>query len=375
MTRHYLDGASCAPLRAIARQAMTEAFHLPTADPGRLHTEALEVRAHLEEARRQVAGFVGARPSELVFTASASEAIALAVRGSLARSGPGAVVLGTAVEHSAVRLSAGDAFVPVPVDGDGLVDPGEFAGALRSAGERVALAACQFGNHEMGAVQDVEAVASICADLDVPCLIDAAQAAAWLPLDCSSLAVDFVAISGPKLGGPLGTGALVVKRGRRVPPLVVGGAQERGRRAGLENVPALLGLAAACSELTASQGHEAATVARMTDRLRRHLSQQPGIEIYGPPDAERRLPHLVCCGIAGIEPQAILLELDRAGVAAHSGSACAGEELEPSPVLAAMGVDAHRSLRLSLHHQSVPDGIDALLGALPGIIERLLSLR
>lgn len=375
MTRHYLDGASCAPLRASARLAMVEALDLPTADPGRLHTEALEVRAHLEEARRQVAGFLGARPSEIVFTASASEAIAMAVRGSLARSGPGAVVLGTAVEHSAVRLSAGEAFVPVPVDRYGRVDPGEFAEALRSAGDRVALAACQLGNHEMGAVQAAGAVAAMCADLGVPCLIDAAQAAAWLPLDCSSLAVDFVAISGPKLGGPLGTGALVVRRGRRVPPLVVGGEQERGRRAGLENVPALLGLAAACSELAASQEHEAATVAGMTDRLRRGLSQVPEIEIYGPPHAEQRLPHLVCCGIAGIEPQAVLLELDRAGVAAHSGSACAGEEIEPSPVLAAMGVDAHRSLRLSLHHRSTPGDIDALVGALPGIIERLLSLR
>jgi cysteine desulfurase len=371
--RHYLDSASSAPLRAVARDAMRQALDLPLADPSRLHAEALEVRAHLEHGRDIVASFVHSRASEVVFTASASEAITMAVRGALTKGGPGAVVVGTGVEHSAVREAAGESYRSVPVSPEGLVDSEAFK-ALLEHEPLVALAACQLGNHEMGAVQPIDTIAELCSSRGVMLLVDAAQAAPWMPINFGSMGADFLAISGPKLGGPPGSGALLIRRGTRIPALLVGGAQERGRRAGLENTPAVLGFAAACEELDATQHREITNAVTLTDRLRHGLASLAGVELFGPRQHARRLPHLVCCGITGIEPQAVLLELDRRGIAAHSGSACASEGLEPSPVLAAMGVDAHRSLRFSVHGSSTADDVDAVLVSLPPILGSLGSL-
>jgi cysteine desulfurase len=352
---------------------MREALELPSADPSRLHSEALEVRAHLEHARETVAGFVGCRPSEVVFMSSATEAIATTVRGARAKRGPESVVIGPAVEHSAVREAAGEHFRPVPVSRDGLLDVDAFL-ALLEQEPLIALVACQLGNHEMGAVQPIAEIAAQCNKRRLMLLVDAAQAAPWMPIDFGSMGADFLAISGPKLGGPPGSGALLVRRGKRIPPLLVGGAQERGRRAGLENTPAALGFAAACQELESNQPVEIADAGSYTDRLRRGLAAIEGVEIFGPRDRAHRLPHLVCAGIAQIEPQAVLLELDRRGIAAHSGSACASEDLEPSPVLAAMGLDAHRSLRFSVHAETTPEDIDAVLAALPPILTSLRTL-
>ncbi|NNE97077.1 MAG: aminotransferase class V-fold PLP-dependent enzyme [Acidimicrobiales bacterium] len=371
--RHYLDSASAAPLRAVARDAMRQGLLLPNADPSRLHHDALEVRAHLEHARELVASFVHSRASEVVFTSSATEAIATAVRGALAKGGPGTVVVGCAVEHSAVREAAGENFRSVPVSREGLLDVDAFA-ELLDREPLIALAACQLGNHEMGAVQPVAEVAALCSSHGVMLLVDAAQAAPWTPLDFLTIGADFMALSGPKLGGPPGTGALIVRRGKRIPPLLAGGAQERGRRAGMENTPGALGLAAACEELEQTHDREHALARQLTDRLRAGLSGIDGVMIYGPQDPDRRLPHLVCCGIDRVEPQAVLLELDRRGIAGHSGSACASEDLEPSPVLAAMGVDAHRSLRFSVHAQSTTDDIDAVIHELPTILATLRTL-
>lgn len=378
MSRVYLDSASVAPLRPVARAAMTAALDLPTADPGRLHTEAMEVRAHLEHARDQVAGLLGARPSEVILNASASEGIATVVRGTLKGStGSTAVVVGSAVEHSAVRLAAGDHFVPIPITGEGLVEVGALEAVLtrvHDQGRQVALVAIQMGNHEMGAVQDLPGLLPVAQEREIPTLVDAAQAAPWVPIAVRSLEPTFLTISGPKLGGPLGSGALVVKRGKRTAPLIVGGSQERGRRAGLENVPAAIGLGAACEELTSTLTDEIEHVGSLTLHLRNGLALVPGVSLFGPMATSARLPHLVCCGIEGVEPQAVLIELDRAGIAAHSGSACASEDLEPSPVLAAMGVDADHSLRLSAHRESTTADIDRVLEVLPGILERLRSL-
>jgi len=352
---------------------MAQGLQLPAADPSRLHSEALEVRGHLEHARETVASFIGSRSSEVVFTSSATEAIALAVRGALGKGGPGTVVIGTAVEHSAVRDSAGEDFRAAPVDGHGIVDLAAFERLLDSE-PLIALAACQLGNHEMGAVQPVREIADMCSAHGVLLLVDAAQAAPWLPLQFLSSGADLLALSGPKLGGPPGTGALVVKRGKRLPPLLVGGAQERGRRAGLENTPAVLGMAAACAEMEQNQTREIERAVELTNQLRDGLNEIDGVRIYGPSIPSQRLPHLVCCGIDGVEPQAVLLELDRAGIAAHSGSACASEDLEPSPVLEAMGIDAHNSLRFSVNALVSDDDIARTVIVLAQAIRRLRQL-
>ncbi len=333
-------------------------------------------RQALELARESVASLVGARASEIVFTSSATEALVSAIWGSLAAN-PGTIIA-TAVEHSAVRAAAERTgrLRLVPVDRTGLVDADAVAQAIddeHRAGRTVSLVCCQAANHEVGTIQPVAEVIARANARGVRTLVDAAQAAGRLSIDVRALAVDFLALSGHKLGGPPGIGALMVRRGVRVPPLLVGGEQERARRAGLENMPAAVALGAAAAELTETWHDEAVEAQRLTDRLRAGLADIAGVTPYGHP--EQRLPHLVCVGLADIEPQAVILGLDRAGIAAHSGSACASEGLEPSPVLEAMGVDAHRSLRLSVGWATTDDDIDATLDALPRIIGELRSLR
>jgi cysteine desulfurase len=171
------------------------------------------------------------------------------------------------------------------------------------------------------------------------------------------------------MGGPPGIGALLVRRGLRLRSLLVGGDQERARRAGYENVPAIVGWGAAAGLDTSGAGQR-----QLSQRVIDAVPGLEGVALYGDPDPAGRLPHIACLGIDGIEPQAVLLGLDQAGIAVHSGSACASEDLLPSPVLEAMGVDAHRSLRVSVGWNTTDDDIDALLVALPAVIERLRAL-
>jgi cysteine desulfurase len=365
-TRHYLDHASTSPLRPEAFAAMAPWLQQPVGDPGRIHAEGLAARVAVETAREQVAALLGARPRSVVFTSGATEAIAAACWGAAER---GAHQVVAAVEHSAVRRSAevgGDVPV-VGVDGTGRVDPDELLAAVRPD---TALVHLQWGNHEVGTVQPVAEVAAACRERGVLLHVDAAQAAGRVPVAFDDLGVDLLSVSAHKLGGPPGVGALLVRRGLRLRPLLQGGDQERARRAGLEPVAALVGFGAAAAVLDPTGlAAEAQAQAALADRLRAGLAELPGVPLYGHPALH--LPHLVCVGIEGVEPQAVLLGLDRAGVAAHSGSACSSESLEPSPVLEAMGVDAHRSLRLSVGWSSTDADVDAALAALPPAVERL----
>lgn len=338
-----------------------------TGDPGRMHAEGLEARVAVETAREQVAGLLGARPRSVVFTSGATEAIAAACWGAAERGGHQVLA---AVEHSAVRLAAeaqGEVSV-VGVDRLGRVDPDELLGAVRADTSVVHL---QWGNHEVGTTQPVAEVIARCRERDVLVHVDAAQAAGHDAIAFDELGADLLSVSAHKLGGPAGVGALLVRRGLRVRPLLVGGDQERARRAGLEPVAAIAGFGAAASVVAVEVEH--AEQRRLTDRVLAAVPTLEGVRVFGDPVG--RLPHLICLGIDGIEPQAVLLGLDRAGIAAHSGSACSSEALEPSPVLEAMGVDAHRSLRLSVGWTTTDGDIDATLTALPGILEGLRALR
>jgi cysteine desulfurase len=370
VARHYLDHASTAPLRPEARDAFVDALDHLHGDPGRIHHEGMAARVAIETAREQVGALFGARPREVVFTSGATESIAAAAWGATER-GDHQVV--PAVEHSAVRQAAGRAgrVTVVGVDGAGRVDPAAVIAAIEPD---TALVHLQWGNHEVGTVQPVADVVAACRARGVLVHVDAAQANGHVAVDFAGLDADLLSISAHKFGGPLGTGALLVRRGLRLRPLLVGGEQERARRAGLENVAAIVGFGAACATLTApgALAREAAAQRALTDRVLHAVPSLDGVRVYGDPIG--RLPHLVCLGIDGIEPQAVLLGLDRAGVAVHSGSACASESLEPSPVLEAMGVDALRSLRVSVGWNTAPADIDALLTALPDVIGRLRAL-
>lgn len=202
--------------------------------------------------------------------------------------------------------------------------------------------------------------------------MDAAQSAGWTAASFTGSGVDLMSISGHKMGGPTGTGVLLVRRGLRLPPLMVGGDQERARRAGMENVAGIIGLAAACA---ANDPHADGTAAAAhTARIVAWALGADGVTLLGTADAAGRTPHLVCLGLEGIEPQPVLIGLDSAGVAVHSGSSCSSEALEPSPVLAAMGADADRSLRISVGWPTTSAVVDRLLDVLPRIINELRSL-
>lgn len=389
-TRAYLDHASTAPLRPQARDAVVRALDHLVGDPGRIHEEGLAARVALEEAREQVAALLGTRSRSVVFTSGATEAIVAAVWGAAARhagrtagttagttaeeradgTGPAHQVV-SAVEHSAVRLAAerSGPVTVVPVDRHGLVDPDDVLAAVRPDTAAVHL---QWANHEVGTIQPVAEVVAACRERGVLVHVDAAQAAGRVPIAFDALGADLLSVSGHKLGGPAGTGALLVRRGLRIPPLLVGGDQERARRAGLEPVAQLVGFGAACAVLQETLAAEAAEAARLTARIGSVLDGIDGITRYG--HRTGRLPHLVCVGVDGVEPQGVLLGLDRAGVAAHSGSACSSESLEPSPVLEAMGVDAHHSLRLSVGWNTTDADVDRLADALPGVIDSLRAL-
>ena len=353
------------------------------ADPARVHTEGRMARAALEEAREAVAGLVGSRSREVVFTSGATEAINTAVWGACGdRAG---AVLCAGVEHSAVRDSSGRTapVVEVAVDRAGRIHPDavlEAGGRARTEHGAVALVHCQWANHEVGTLQPVAEVVEAAHSLGALVHVDAAAACGHVEVDFGSSGADLMSVSAHKLGGPKGAGALLVRRGLRFDPLIVGGDQERARRGGMENVPSLVGFGRAASVLAGGGlAAEAAVAYRQTALLLGVLAGSGigGIEVYGDPEPgpEHRVPHIVCLGVAGVEAEAVVLGLDQAGIAVHSGSACSSESLEPSPVLAAMGVDADRSLRISVGWSTTGADIDALVEAFPVVVERLRALR
>ncbi|MEY3361526.1 MAG: hypothetical protein RL531_1245 [Actinomycetota bacterium] len=385
MTRHYLDHASAAPLRPSAFEAMVPFLRDHPADPGRLHAEGRLTRVALETAREQVAALVGARPREVVFTSGGTEAANAAVHGAVARAVEQGrtphLVIG-AIEHSCVRESAersvhdlGGSITVVGCDAEGRVEPSALAAAVRAD---TALVAIQVANHEVGAIQPVaDAVPAVRAAAErcgaAPLVLaDAASAVGHIRVDLGSLGVDLAVVSAHKFGGPKGAGAMYVRRGLRVPPFVLGGAQERARRAGVEDVAAMVGFGAAAAEVADALDAEATRNAAQCDRIARDATAVDGVARVGPADPARRLPHLVCLTVEGVEAEPILLALDQRGVAVHSGSACSSETLEPSPVLLAMGADADRSLRVSVGWNT-SDADAAAFG--PAFTDALAALR
>jgi cysteine desulfurase len=302
----------------------------------------------------------------VVFTSGATESCATAVWMATER---GDHVVVPAVEHSAVRATAERHRVTVVgVDHVGRVDPDEVLAAVEPG---TALVNLQVGNHEVGTLQPVAEVVAGCREQGVMVHVDAAAAAGHVPVDFASLGADLLSVSAHKMGGPPGIGALLVRRGLRLRPLLVGGEQERARRAGYENVPAIAGFGAACAAVDVEA--EAAAARALLERVTA-ADLGPGVGLLGDPDPGGRLPQLVCLSIEGVEAEPVLLGLDQAGVAVHSGSSCASESLEPSPVLEAMGVDASRSLRVSVGWTSTAADVDAFVAALPRVLDRLRAL-
>ena len=386
MARAYLDHASTTPPRPAAVAALAQWATMPTGDPGRLHQEGRIVRDALELARGQVADLVHVAGRQVVFTSGATESVNAAVWGAT-RAAPGLPVLYAAVEHSAVR-DASERLAPtedVAVDGTGRLQVDALRERLQSSSlPRPALVHCQWGNHEVGTLQPVLDVVALCREAGITVHVDAAAACGHVPLDLAALDADLVSISAHKLGGVPGAGALIVRRGSRFEPLLVGGEQERGRRAGLEALPALLAFGAAAATLaggTGGAGGAGGVMAAEATTARRQIANVvdaalavQGVAVVGPA-GEERLPQLVCLGVQGVEAEPVLIGLDRAGVAVHSGSACSSESIEPSPVLEAMGVDSSHSLRISVGWSTTDEDCTEFAREFPRVVADLRALR
>ncbi|MGZ4456632.1 MAG: cysteine desulfurase family protein [Nocardioides sp.] len=355
----YLDAASAEPLHPAARTAFLAALDQGYADPRRLHRPARSAALIVENARAVVAECLGVRPDEVSFTASGTEAVHRGLLGlARGRARDGGGLVHSAVEHSAVLHAAawhGGGTVAVPVDVTGRVSPGAFEAAAR--GEGVAVAALQSANHEVGTLQPVDDL-----DLgDVPLFVDASASMGRLPLpDRWSV----VAGSAHKWGGPAGTGVLVVRRGARwVNPFP---GEPDDRTAGLENVPAALAAAAALQAVVGERETTNARQSALVDRVRAAAARIPDVEVVG--DAVARLPHLVTFSCLYVDGEALVTELDRRGFSVASGSACTASTLEPSHVLAAMGVLTHGNVRVSMARGTTEAEVDRFLAELPDVV-------
>ena len=371
-TPAYLDAVSTEPLHPAARDTLLAALDRGFADPLRLHGAGREARLLLDNAREVVATLLGARPDEVSFTASGTQAVHLGLLGLLlGRRRTSTRLVHPAVEHSAV-LAAGAWWernfdgttdsVPVDADGHVLVDALEATLDRGPAG----VVACQVANPEVGTLQPFDAVAATAARHDVPVFADAAAAAGRMDLPGGWATA---AASAHKWGGPAGVGVLVVRKGARWRAPFPTDDRTDPRVAGFENVPAALAAAAALQAVVAERDEVGSRQRRLVDRLREGLARLEDVDVVG--DPVHRLPHVLTFSCLYVDGESLVTELDRLGFAVASGSACTASSLEPSHVLAAMGALTHGNVRVSLTRDSSEDEMERLLGALPSVLRGL----
>ncbi|WP_163553147.1 cysteine desulfurase family protein [Candidatus Frankia alpina] len=367
----YLDHASATPLHPAAREALGVTLQDGWADPARLYREGRRARMLLDAARETVAGVLGTRPDEVSFAASGTAAATLALLGTAsARRRAGDVIMVSAVEHSSVlhaaqhHEQAGGRLVEVGVDRLGRVDPAAFAPVPGTA-----VASLQHANHEVGTVQPVAEVAERLHAAGVPLHTDAAVTVGRVPVDLGVLGADLLTASAHKFGGPAGVGILAVRTGTRWRSPWPADEREGGRVAGYPDVPSIVAAAAALAARTAELAAEGPRLAGYVRDLRRRLPDLvDGVELLGDPDRAPTVPHITAFSCLYVEGEALLTELDRAGIAVGSGSSCTSDTLVPSHVLVAMGALTHGNLRVSFGRDSTQADLDALLAVLPSAV-------
>lgn len=371
----YLDHNAITPMRPAAIAAVRAALDV-FGNPSSVHQAGRAARDLLDGARARVAAALGAAPGEIVFTSGATEAAALAIRGTLARApAERRRLVVTAVEHPCVLALAralerqGTPLTVVPVDRRGLVGREAFAAAL---GRDVALACAMRANNETGVLLPVPELAAAAREHGVPLLCDAVQAAGKIPLDVRALGAELAFVTGQKFGGPRGAGVLWVASGVALAPLL-GGEQERGRRAGTENLPGIAGLAAGLEAALAAEPVEGPRIAALRDRLEAGLlAAVPGARVNGA--GAPRLPGTLSITFPGCDAEALLMALDLEGLCASAGSACHSGSTSPSGVLLALGLseaEARSTLRLSLGWTTTAEEIEAALRIVPPLVERV----
>jgi len=371
----YLDHNAITPMRPEAKAAVTAALDV-FGNPASVHAAGRAARDVLDRARAQVAAALGAQPAEIVFTSGATESAALAIRGALGAAAAGREdLVVTAVEHPCV-LAVADALraegrrvTVLPVDRRGLP---ELDAARAAVTVRTALFCAMTANNETGVLLPVRELAAIARDRGALFFTDAVQAVGKIEVDVRTLGTDLLALTGQKFGGPRGAGALWVKSGVRLAPLL-GGTQERGRRAGTENLPGVAGLGAAIEAAVACRDADAPRIAALRNRLEAGLlTALPGAVVNGA--GAPRLPGTLSLTIPGADAEALLIALDLDGVCASAGSACHSGSAKPSSVLAAMGLtdaEARATLRLSLGWSSTDEDVDRALELVPRLAARV----
>ena len=378
----YLDHAATTPMLAEALDAYVTAAR-EVGNPSSLHAHGRAARRLVEESRERIAAVLGARPSEVVFTSGGTESDNLAVKGIFwARrvADPRRLrVVASAVEHHAVLDSVdwlvaheGASATWLPVDAAGRLDPAVLADVVAEHGDEIAVISVQWANNEVGTVQPVPELAALAARTGVPFHTDAVQAVGQVPVDFAASGAAALTLTGHKLGGPVGVGALLLGRDVACTPLLHGGGQERDVRSGTLDTAGVAAFAVAVETAVKNQQEHAARVAALRDNLVARVRQAvPDVVFNG--DLDNRLPGNAHFSFPGCEGDALLLLLDAQGIACSTGSACSAGVAQPSHVLLAMGADddrARSSLRFTLGHTSTSADVDALLAALPAAVDR-----
>lgn len=375
----YLDNNATTAVAPEVRDIMLPYLGELYGNPSSMHTFGGQVGHAVEEAREKMAALLGAQPSEILFTSCGSESDNTAIWSALQTQPEKRRIITTRVEHPAILSVCqywerqGYHVTYLGVDARGRLDLDEYAAALS---EDTALVSVMMANNEVGNLYPVERMAEMAREKGVLFHTDAVQAVGKVPLRLSGTAIDMLSLSGHKLHAPKGIGVLYIRRGVRFRPFLRGGHQERGRRAGTENVPYIVGMGEAARLAAANMDAERRDVARLRDRLEAGLLKAiPDCMVNG--DVENRLPNTSNIAFKNVEGEAILLMLDRLGICASSGSACTSGSLEPSHVLRAMGVPfnyAHGSVRLSLSRYTTEEEVDYVIAHMPDVIKTLRAL-
>ena len=380
MRKVYLDNAATTALSPKVLEKMMPYLTDTYGNASSPHSFGQVARIGVEHAREQVARAINADPSEIVFTGCGTESDNTVLFGVAERyAKKGDHIITTNVEHHAILHSCaalekkGIKVTYLPVDKDGLVTPEQVRDAIT---DKTILVSVMFANNEVGTIMPIPEIAAVCHEKGVLFHTDAVQAAGHIPIDVKAMGIDMLSISGHKFHGPKGVGVLYERKGIRLPSYIIGGEQEKGRRAGTENVAGIVGLGEALELAVTNMSETSARMTRMRDRLIEGIeSTIPEVKLNG--HRTKRLPNNVNFSIKYIEGESILLMLDMAGIAASSGSACTSGSLDPSHVLLALGLThevAHGSVRMTLGDDTTDEDIDYVLETLPKVAHRLRAM-
>lgn len=378
MRRVYLDHNASTPVHPDVLAAMMPFFSEQYGNPSSIHSFGREARDAVETAREEIGRFLGVSAEETVFTSGGTEGDNLAVKGVAWARGTGHIITSRVEHHAVLRTCqalerAGFAVTYLGVDQHGMVDPDEVRQAIRPD---TILVTIMFANSEVGTIMPIDAIGRVTRERGIPFHVDGVQAFGKIPFSLRGLGIDLLSCSSHKIYGPKGIGALYVRKGTKMVSIQHGGDHERRRRAGTENVPAIVGFGKAVAIRARDMAEEAPRVTALRDRLWDGVrARVEDVRLNGHPT--RRLPGTVNMSVRGIEAESLILALDLKGIGASAGSACTSGSLEPSYVVAAMGVPtewALGALRWSLGRSTTAEEIDRVLEILPAVVERIRSL-